>query len=252
MKVFVISCSSCMREATAGGLDEDDAKALPVFLPGRMDDTGVVFVSCPNGHKSVVRYNHRRHEVLFASGTNAFLDGYLNEAVSTMAASLERAFEFFIRVVWRKHGLKPDEIDAGWKAMAKQSERQLGAFCALWLVETSSAFPVDSKQSGFRNDVVHKGKIPEQKNVVAFADYVFDRVRMIVHQLEDSALGEMKSEIAQENLLQAKAVPAGTNDASMAELGVFSFGSYGSWVDHVREIRGAIDATRQAAVRRGE
>ena len=80
-----------MREFTDRVQRGETADPPSFQLPGEMLDSGAVFVTCPRGHESAVVYNHHRYEVLFTSGTAALEDGYANEAVSTMAAALERA-----------------------------------------------------------------------------------------------------------------------------------------------------------------
>jgi hypothetical protein len=150
-----------------------------------------------------------------------------------MAASLERAFEFGIRVLWRKLGASEGEIDIAWKSLEQHSERQLGAFCALWLIETRSRFPLDDNQAGFRNKVIHKGRIPNHDDVEKYAAYVFSRIAMIVSQLNSGAAEAARQEIARENRAQAEAIPDGMESSSMASLQLSGFDSWESWVDHI-------------------
>ncbi|MES9855088.1 MAG: hypothetical protein ABW166_00590 [Sedimenticola sp.] len=68
-------------------------------------------MTCDKGHKSIVVYDSRRYDVLLQSATNALLDGYTNEAISTYGTALERCYEFYVRVVLRSHEIDPKEIE---------------------------------------------------------------------------------------------------------------------------------------------
>ncbi|MEC1437434.1 hypothetical protein P9D57_01440 [Bacillus sonorensis] len=58
--------------------------------------------------------------------------------------------------------------------MAKQSERQIGAFYYLYLNEFNEPpEPVLLKWIKFRNDVIHKGMIPNHEKTTQYAEYIF-------------------------------------------------------------------------------
>ena len=101
-----------------------EKSGLPVLLPGEMHDSGVVFVTCPEGHRSAALYNHRKHEIFFASGAMALFDGYSNEAVSSFATALERLYEFYIRVVCRKRGIAGTDDRHRHRAELRRGSRQ--------------------------------------------------------------------------------------------------------------------------------
>ena len=92
-----------MKEA-AEALRSTGTSSSVQSLPAEMDDVGVVFLTCDSGHKTAMLHRNRKHQILFESGCLALLDDYTNEAVSSISAALERAYEFFIRVVYRKLG----------------------------------------------------------------------------------------------------------------------------------------------------
>jgi len=172
---------------------EDDY--VPTFLPGEMDDSGLVLVTCPEGHRSATVTQLPKYEVLFRSGTSALIDGYANEAVSSFAAALERLYEFFIRVVSRKLDISQDTFEMSWKHVAAQSERQFGAFCFLYALETGSAFSVPSKFPTFRNKVLHRGYIPPMSKVYEYAEWVFLTIRSVMVRLRETAGGNIDAEI---------------------------------------------------------
>ena len=163
-------CATCMNENP------------PVLTncDGEVADSGLTFVDCPLGHQSAVIWDERKHMVLMTSAVQAMADGHYREAVSSIAAALERCYEFYIRAALYNLGLSKSTIDASWKPLAKQSERQLGAFAALYAAETQTPFqPPPSKMTEFRNNVTHKGVIPSSEEVVKFGRQVYDLIQKI-------------------------------------------------------------------------
>ncbi len=154
-------------------------RELPRFVSAEMRDSGAVIATCPLGHRSLSMVQSTRHDVLFTSGTLAFLDGYYNEAVSTMAAALERAYEYFIRIALRGSGLDSLGIDDFWRGLGSQSERQFGAFLVLWRVHTKSRFPPDDDERRFRNSIIHRGHLPSADETYQWASKTFARIKLI-------------------------------------------------------------------------
>ncbi len=70
--------------------------------------------------------------MLFEIALNAISDEYYREAVSSFAASVERFFEFALRVILSKTKTPPSIVEAGWAKVASQSERQFGAYVFLY------------------------------------------------------------------------------------------------------------------------
>ena len=68
-----------------------------------------------------------------------------------------------------------DMAASTWKIVASSSERQLGAFALLWLLRFKEAPAIlENKQVSFRNDVIHKGRIPSRDEAVQFGDAVLN------------------------------------------------------------------------------
>jgi hypothetical protein len=98
--------------------------------------------------------------------------------VSSFTSSLERFYEFFIRASFLQVGHTLDEVDAVWKPIAKHSERQLGAYVAIYVRECGIAPPLlSSKNIEFRNDVIHRGKIPNRSESITYGEAVLETVR---------------------------------------------------------------------------
>jgi hypothetical protein len=137
---------------------------------------------CRNSHEMRVTLQVVRYQLLFESGIVAELVGFHREAVSSIAAALERFYEFAIEVFTLRAGIEPDTHAAAWEQV-HQSERQLGAFLFLHLVNLGKAFKVGRKEIetyekrfGFRNKVIHAGYFPSEKEVLDFARYVYDLI----------------------------------------------------------------------------
>lgn len=171
---FLLICMDCLQE-----------NGIPDFRPVvvTVNDERFFKMTCPIGHQTLTVIQQPKHEVLFELGMNALVDGYPREAVTSFASSLENFYEFCINQVSLYKGVDRASLDAGWKYMTKQSERQLGAFVMLWLNYFGSAPTLLSDSSrSFRNRVVHQGYIPRRDETLAFGD---DIVACVASNLRD-------------------------------------------------------------------
>lgn len=166
---FPISCPRCVNL----GL-----KSKQYFVA--YQDSGRYVVPCEKGHQDITVLVQQKFEVLFEIGANAILDGYFREAISSFTSSMERTFEFFVKAVFYEKGMF-DEMDEFWKQIANQSERQLGAFLAIYsLVIGIQPKLLPNKHIQFRNEVIHKGKIPTRGEAIAYGQAVLDIVRTVI------------------------------------------------------------------------
>jgi hypothetical protein len=177
-----ISCTECSDHLAPG---ESRTVYSRVCL---VRDDGVYEFECPQGHQTTTVLRTPKHEVLYTIGANAFLDGYFRDGIASFAGALERYYEFALRVISRQKEIAPVAFEAIWKVMSKQSERQFGAFIAVWLLETGKPYtslpqPQIDAQTKLRNDVVHKGKIPTSEECVDYGQYVLDVVAPIEQAL---------------------------------------------------------------------
>ncbi|MBY0556556.1 MAG: hypothetical protein K2P77_05065 [Burkholderiaceae bacterium] len=172
--------------------------------PTAVLDTGIYEVICPLGHKSINIIQEQKFEILFQIGAHAIIDGYYREGVSSFAASLERTYEFFIKTLYFSKG-KKEEFKGIWKSIGNSSERQLGAFILLFGLEFSTPVPgLNKKNVEFRNDVIHKGIIPTEKQAIEYGQAVLDCTRAII-------------EIAKKNFADAVQQTIVDNMQSMSE-----------------------------------
>ena len=153
-----------------------------------VQDAGIYHLVCAKGHKTVVRDQSLKFEILFEIALHATVDGYYREAVASFAASLERYYEFYLRVIWAQKGLQMAAFETAWKRLSNQSERQLGAYSVTYLMENGSAAPqLTDKQSTFRNGVIHKGQIPSRAEAIDFGQSVLDIVSPTLKYLQQTA-----------------------------------------------------------------
>jgi hypothetical protein len=173
--------------------------------PKEYRDDNFYKYECLNcGKKNAASLRHERFEALFDFGSMAFLDGYNREAVANFVTSLERFFEFYVRTVRLKHRIGDEAFETTWNLMSKQSERQLGAFAVLYLLETGEApsfLDPNRLKVRFRNEVVHAGKIPTKDETVAYADLVYGLTRRILQSLYDTA-GEYVGESLEKQITE--------------------------------------------------
>lgn len=174
-------CPLCVQQAAQRG-DPTEAVRVPIL---KLRDDGVYPVRCQEGHETRVRLLNARFELLFEVAVYALRDGYTREAVSSFSASLERFYEFYSAVALEATDVDPSQFAAAWKDVANQSERQLGLFIGAHLILTGSAPALlnPNKEVKFRNAVVHKGRIPESSEALAFGEVVLGLVEGALNDL---------------------------------------------------------------------
>jgi hypothetical protein len=143
---------------------EDKADSSPSYTTYvELRDDGRYEFTCKRGHTTVTVVQQQKFEILFDLGAYAILDGYYREAVASFTSSLERFYEFFIKAYLLDGGIDKSVFDEAWKNVSQQSERQLGAFIFLYCQAFSEEPSLPrQKYIKFRNEVMHKGKIPNR------------------------------------------------------------------------------------------
>jgi hypothetical protein len=189
-----IACMKCSRN------NPNDLYAIPVEIR----DDNLYKTTCPAGHEIVCMLQSLKFELLFDSGSMAFIDGYYREAVASWAAALERFYEFYIRVVAEKFGVKAEDFDPTWKFVAKQSERQFGVFLSAYLMANRASFSEIisktnfEKRNTFRNDVVHSGKFPSQSETAEYGEYVYDMTNKLLKKMRTDYSEELQNVVSKQ------------------------------------------------------
>ncbi len=235
MRAFSL-CITCAKESSDKLATTGESTSVK-FLYAEMDDNGIVYLTCDRGHSTAAVHRSRKHQFLFESGCHALLDHYTNEAVSAFSAALERAYEFFLRVAYRKLGLPSSLMDESWKHVKAQSERQFGAFAFLFPAIAGESFELPQSIPQLRNKVIHRGYIARFDEVKKHAEAIFALIRKIMHTLSARCPTEMWAEINDAAEVQRSAVPTGMKWTWVAgtEFDLAVDLTFESWMDELRK-----------------
>ena len=152
-------------------------------------DDGRYESTCSNGHTQTTFLQEQKFELLFDIGANAILDGYYREAVSSFTSSLERFYEFFIKLACAHGEMSDDTYTKCWKSVSNQSERQLGAYIFLWGVHLKNPpLLLKNNDVSFRNSVIHKGKIPTKEEAQSYGTKVYDLIASGLAEIRATSL----------------------------------------------------------------
>jgi len=166
MQVFA-TCVQCWQRK---GAPTSESFTVPYY------DDRLAYVTCSQGHRSALLIQSPKFEVLLESGAGALTDGYTMEAAASFSAALERFFEFCVQVFCETRKLPQDVYELMFKEMARQSERQIGAFLVLHALEVGKPYKLNQDISTFRNSVIHKGQIPTPEDSKDFCSKVYKEI----------------------------------------------------------------------------
>jgi len=169
MKTFA-TCMQCQIEL--------GQPSFEVFIADYFDD-GIVLIECSAGHKTALVMQSQKFEMLLDSGAMALLEGFTLEACASFSAALERFYEFSLRVASFGFKIRDEVYDAMFSEMARQSERQLGAFMLLHALEFGSAYKPKRSITEFRNATIHKGVIPTVEEAHKFCSEVYETIYIL-------------------------------------------------------------------------
>ncbi|WP_338630400.1 hypothetical protein [Clostridium baratii] len=191
MKILCM-CSKCIFESVETGIFD----GLERKYINEVNDEGIYFVECDKGHKAYNIVDNEKFEILFDMGLEALNKGFRQESVLCFTTSFERFREWVIRVILTKNNVEKDDFDKVWSYVSKQSERQLGAFYFLYLQEFGDQPEMISQGvSEFRNEVIHKGVIPNYEKTYNYGKYIYEYINKVLKKLEDDCYSEAKSKI---------------------------------------------------------
>ncbi|EAB6710792.1 hypothetical protein [Salmonella enterica] len=184
------SCPVCLKEFITNQMIGTSESSLPMITNlssvGFRED-GRYEMTCLKGHTSITFLQQQKFEILFDIGAYAIIDGYYREAVSSFTSSLERFYEFFIKVVCISKGISESKVVEAWKEVSNQSERQLGVFIFLHLLELGcKPNLLNNNKIKFRNGVIHKGMIPSEEQALEYGQAVLDMIRPLLKILKEN------------------------------------------------------------------
>jgi len=189
MQVFAM-CMECQKELGHPNFE-------PFFVPYFEDR--IAHITCSRGHKSVHVIQSQKFEVLMDSGVNGLDSGFTLEACVSFSAALERFYEFSLKLLATHHGMSEGTYNDTYKEMARQSERQLGAFLTLFALQFGSAYKPDKSIVNFRNSVIHKGNIPTLEKAHEFCSKVYSEILSVTERLQEN-LSESINLVVQSDL----------------------------------------------------
>jgi hypothetical protein len=186
MHAFCMECAQERRE----GID-------PVFDGEVLDDCSIVG-PCRRGHPNVIGLQMPKFDFLFECAARAFLDGYYRECVLGIATSIERFFEFYMRVVCRKRCISPEALAETWKDMRRSSERQRGAFAFTYMLHTGKSVDLRAleEKAKLRNRATHEGYQPSAEETLAYGEWARAELHRWMVELHAECSAEFVAETA--------------------------------------------------------
>lgn len=178
-----------MQCMTVNGRLSDELMSVEIRNDGRY------LCTCREGHTTLSTLQQQKFEVLSSVAGGALLDGYPREGITSMAAALERLYEYVVTVIGIELQVPQETFQAAWKPIGKLSERQFGAYVIAYTIAMKAIAPTiaDKKPTipgqpasqtpnwtEFRNSVVHNGYLPSTSEAMAYAALVFDHMRALI------------------------------------------------------------------------
>ena len=152
--------------------------------------------TCTAGHKTYMALQNHKHEVLAEIAMYAYVDSYYQQSILNFDSSLERAYEWYLRVSFMHKFESTDLFEKIWKPVKRLSERQIGMYMLCFAQDNNRPPPVLSQDdANLRNEVVHNGFLPTNLQVEDYAQ----KVITIVQHLHD-VVGE-KFPLAREQIV---------------------------------------------------
>jgi hypothetical protein len=184
-------------------------------------------ITCKRDHKIFTTLAEEKFDVLFEIAINAIIDGYYREAISSFAASLERFYEYAIDVILEFSQIQRAATISTWKSVSPSSERQLGAFIYVWLIQfRENPETLSNPKVSFRNKVIHKGHIPTKSEAVAFGDAVAGIILPKAQRIRT----DLATAIARiNNRDQNIEVPSKSPDITYSAMSIPTFFRFGTW-----------------------
>jgi len=192
-------CMECQKELNQPRFEE------LCFVP--YYDERIAEVHCSRGHRSALLIQSPKFEVLLESGVNALAAGFTLEAAATFSAALERFYEYGVQVLCTQRQLPHVVYEQMFKSMSRQSERQLGAFLALYAVEFETAYTPSPKITEFRNAFIHKGQIPDPDEARDFCEKVLGEIKKSYAKLAGTCETAMRDVLMQDMQARSDSIP---------------------------------------------
>ena len=140
----------------------------------------------------------------------------------TFSAALERFYECCLQVLSTQRNMSEAVYEQMFKPMARQSERQLGAFMALHAVELGIAYSPNQRIVEFRNNVIHKGQIPTPEKAYDFCGKVYAEIFNLYETFSKKFAAAIRDVTAHDLKVRSNQLPKGTPTATASGTMFFS------------------------------
>lgn len=158
-----------------------------VYMFESFNDEGFFHFTCNHGHENLIILQNSKFEILSQMALYSLAKGFYRESIFSFSTCLERLFEYFIRFYAYKNSIDEKQIEKSWKNVRNQSERQIGAFVFMYLLQKKETpLLLDTNITKIRNDAVHKGKFPTKEEAMVFAE----KVIAVAHPIMDSMVND--------------------------------------------------------------
>lgn len=188
---FIDNCWECYGEMIK--VMSDGHQFTRSLIEGEVNSDFIVEYNCNKGHQYLTYYSLEHFDLLYLAGLDSFVKGCYSESVMSFTVSLERMYEFFIKIILFNKFKDLNRIDSYWKNLKNLSERQFGAFCTLYFNETGNTWTINNNMISFRNSVIHKGKISSKEETTKYAEYVTDLLSNLVVFLRTNYLDSINT-----------------------------------------------------------
>jgi hypothetical protein len=205
MKISVANfCVQCNEESQKLGKEYTPEEKL-VFA--ELNELGIYNYQCPNGHQKKMILKKQLFQILFDLGALALSDSYTREAVSSFTSALERFYEFIIKIIAFSDNMEEEILDGFWNQISKLSERQLGAYVSLYSYKFKKNPHLPERTwVEFRNDVIHKGIIPNSTKTLEFGQKVADIILSTLSDVKKYLKNDFRKSFAQLESFQMKKI----------------------------------------------
>lgn len=169
--------------------------------------------TCEKGHKNIILIQELLFESLLNIALEDYTSKYYRESVFNFASAQERCFEFVIELLCMENGLTEEVYHNLWTKFLPYSERQFGAFSALYFLKfNKKPFKIKDDMTKIRNTVVHKGETPTQEQAKNYGNYVIENIhnimKEIIENIEPRLLFDFQKKKIQEIIKGRGEIPA--------------------------------------------
>jgi hypothetical protein len=162
-------------------------------------------LTCPAGHEARVLLGNPKHEVLFQMAAYSLLDENYRDAIATFGSSLEEFWEFALQCIYASQGVErlpvPRVKGGGRKARFENAWRNVFKPEPPGTPQPPEPPALTIEEYEIRNEVLHEGRVPTQRQAFEFGNKVLVRVAPAMQTLRwrlDGAVGKASAAIIAE------------------------------------------------------